>query len=320
MSLIADTLISHLPFRRRQTPSGWISFNAACCSDQRNRGGVIQDGQAISYHCFNCGFKASWQPGRNISVKMRRLFKLLNIDDATISKLHLEAIRHLSEGVPTKSIVSPTFIPKSLPRGAEPIISYLNDLPEKLIPVLEYLYSRNLTIDDYNFYWTPEEGFDDRLIIPFYYKGITVGYTARRINNGSTKYLSEQQPGYVFNLDSQNHSRKFVIVCEGPIDAISIDGISVLGSEISQQQILLIKQLQRQVIIVPDRDQAGTKLIQCAIDNNFAVSLPEWNNGVKDINDSVVKCGKINTLLKIKNSIIESELKIKLKLKDWMND
>ena len=320
MSLIADTLISHLPFRRRQTPSGWISFNAVCCSDQRNRGGVIQDGEAVSYHCFNCGFKASWQPGRSISVKLRKVLQLLNVDDATISKLQLEAIRHLSEGVPTRSITTPTFIPRSLPRGAEPVFDYLNDIPTKLIPVLEYLYSRSLTVDDYNFYWTPEEGFDDRLIIPFYYKGITVGYTARRISEGKPKYLSEQQPGYVFNLDRQNHNRQFVIVCEGPLDAISIDGIAVLGSEISQQQVLLIKQLQREVIVVPDRDQAGIKLIQCAIDNNWSVSLPDWDNEIKDINDAIIKYGKLSTLLNIKDSKISSEIKVKLKMKDWIND
>jgi hypothetical protein len=319
MSLIADTLISHLPFRRRQTPSGWISFNAVCCGDQRNRGGVIQDGEAVSYHCFNCGFKASWQPGRSISVKLRKVLQLLNVDDATISKLQLEAIRHLSEGVPTRSITTPTFIPRSLPRGAEPILSYLNDIPTKLIPVLEYIYSRSLTVDDYNFYWTPEEGFDDRLIIPFYYKGITVGYTARRISEGKPKYLSEQQPGYVFNLDKQNYNRQFVIVCEGPLDAISIDGLAVLGSEISQQQVLLIKQLQREVIVVPDRDQAGVKLIQCAIDNNWSVSLPDWDNDIKDINDAIIKYGKLNTLMNIKQNSHSSEIKIKLLLKDWLN-
>jgi 5S rRNA maturation endonuclease (ribonuclease M5) len=318
MSLIADTLISHLPFRRRQTPSGWISFNAVCCNDQRNRGGVIQDGEAVSYHCFNCGFKASWQPGRSISVKIRKILQLLNVDDATISKLQLEAIRHLSEGVPTRGVTTPTFIPRSLPRGAEPILSYLNDLPEKLLPILEYIYSRSLTVDDYNFYWTPEEGFDDRLIIPFYYKGITVGYTARSISQSKSKYLSEQQPGYVFNLDRQNHNRQFVIVCEGPFDAISIDGVAVLGSEISQQQTLLIKQLQREVIVVPDRDQAGTKLIEQAILNSWSVSLPNWE--VKDINDAVIKYGKLNTLMKIRQNSHTSEIKIKLLLKEWLKN
>lgn len=320
MSLIADTLISHLPFRRRQTPSGWISFNAVCCNDQRNRGGVIQDGEAVSYHCFNCGFKASWQPGRSVSVKLRKLFQLLNVDDATISKLQLEAIRHLSEGVPTRSIITPTFIPRSLPRGAEPILNYLDNVPIKLIPILEYIYSRSLTIDDYNFYWTPEEGFDDRLIIPFYYKGITVGYTARRVGEGKAKYLSEQQPGYVFNLDKQNHNRQFVIICEGPLDAISIDGVAVLGSEISQQQVLLIKQLQREVIVVPDRDQAGTKLVQYAIDNNWNVSLPDWDSDIKDINDSVIKYGKITTLIQIINNVQRTELQTKLVLKKWINN
>lgn len=190
MSLIADTLVDHLPFKRRQTPSGWISFNAVCCNDQRHRGGVIRDGGAVSYHCFNCGFKASWQPGRNISVKVRKLLKLLNVDDNTISQLQFEALRHLDkETVKTQSLI-PTFIPRSLPNGAEPIENFLLDPPNELIPVLEYIYSRNLTLDDYKFYWTPEEGFNNRLIIPYYYRGQIVGYTGRRIDKGEPKYLA----------------------------------------------------------------------------------------------------------------------------------
>ena len=85
MSLIADTLLQHLPGKRKQTPSGWISFNAPCCDDKRQRGGfIINGGDAVSYHCFNCQFKASWQPGRTISQKMNKLMRLLNMGDDTI--------------------------------------------------------------------------------------------------------------------------------------------------------------------------------------------------------------------------------------------
>ena len=80
MSLIADTLLQYLPSKRKHTPSGWISFNAPCCDDKRQRGGfIINGGDAVSYHCFNCGFKASWQPGRTISQKMNKLMRDLNI-------------------------------------------------------------------------------------------------------------------------------------------------------------------------------------------------------------------------------------------------
>ena len=58
MGLISDTLLAHLPSKRKHTPSGCISFNAPCCGDKRQRGGfIVNAGDAVSYHCFNCQFK-----------------------------------------------------------------------------------------------------------------------------------------------------------------------------------------------------------------------------------------------------------------------
>lgn len=320
MNLIVDTVLSNLPYKRRQTPSGWIGFNAVCCTDKRQRGGIIVDGEAVSYHCFNCGFKCSWQPGRPIGMKMRKLLNLLNLDNDIITKLQIEALRHLDKELPKRESLIPKFLAKSMPRGSEPISNFLDNPPDNLIPVLEYIYNRNLTLEDYEFYWTPEEGFDNRLIIPFYYRKERVGYTARTVDGREPKYLSEQQPGYVFNLDNQSSTRKFIIVCEGPLDAISIGAVSVLGSEISKAQSLLINQLHSNVVVVPDRDSAGKKLISSAIEHNYKVSLPDWPDGVKDINDAIAKLGRLDTLLLIKENILESEVKIKLHAKNWLKE
>ncbi|NBP56442.1 hypothetical protein EBU71_07900 [bacterium] len=317
MSPITDTLQTYLPNKRKQTPSGWISFNAVCCADKRNRGGLIMSGDSVSYHCFNCGFKASWQPGRTISQKLRKLFELLHVPDDIISKLCIEALRHY-DSIDKPMLSIPKFEPRSLPRGSVLIKDLIHDPPEQLIPILEYIQSRCLTLEDYDFYWTPEEGFNNRLIIPYFYKGIIVGYTARHIDQSKPKYLAEQQPGYVFNLDNQHENRKYVIVCEGQLDAISIDAVSVNGSEISETQRLLINQLQREVIVVPDQDPAGAKLIKTALNYNWNVSFPTWDSSIKDINDSIKYYGKINTLLMIIDSVYSSETKIKLKEKEWL--
>ena len=69
MSVVAETVLTYLPPKRKTTPSGWTSFNAPRChhnghtADKRQRGGLISNADGgVSYHCFNCGFKASWQP------------------------------------------------------------------------------------------------------------------------------------------------------------------------------------------------------------------------------------------------------------------
>ncbi len=323
MNLIIDTVNTHLPPRRRATPSGWTSFNAVCChhngekADTRQRGGIMIN-EGVSYHCFNCGFKASWQPGRKISAKFRNLLKWINVNDDLITKCAIEAMRiEEIEGYQSERLEQITFIDKALPRGSQPITSFLDQIPDELVPVLSYLQSRNLYLEDYDFYWTPEEGFTNRLIIPFYYNHRIVGYTARKVTEGKPKYISEQQPGYVFNLDRQMQERKYVFVVEGPIDAICIDAVSITGAEISAVQRQLIENLGKQIVVVPDRDPAGLRLVEQAIDFQWAVSFPEWPEGVKDINEAQQQIGRLASLYLITQSIETNQLKQQLRARSW---
>jgi len=332
MSLISDTLLQYLPGKRKQTPSGWISFNAPCCDDKRSRGGMILNaGDAVSYHCFNCQFKASWQPGRQISQKMNKLMRLLNVPDDVINQLRLEALRlNENSDVQLRSII-PTFDERALPMDAKSLEQWSSwielqgweNTDQSLIDVFCYLRNnRGLDPYDYPYYWTNKVGFKNRVIIPFFKDNKIVGWTARATNEGGTpRYLSEQQPGYVFNLDrQQTNERAFVIVCEGPFDALSIDGCALLGAEIKESQDWLLKQLGREIILVPDRDHEGPKTIEQAIELGWSVSMPEWPPGVKDVNDAVKKLGKLTVLYMIKQSAESNSLKIQLRAKQWFKD
>jgi len=321
MGLITDTILLHLPGKRKQTPSGWISFNAVCCDDKRQRGGLIFNaGDAVSYHCFNCGFKASWQPGRPLSQKMKKFCRDLNMSDDTISQLGLEALRLNETSTAQITSVVPKFDERALPLDSVPITSLLDRIPDKLVPVLEYLANRNLCLDDYNFYWTPKIGFSNRVIIPFLKDNVIVGYTARAIGDTKPKYISEQQPGYVFNLDKQQDKREFVICCEGPFDAISIDGCAILGAEIKDSQNWLLKQLGKEIILVPDRDHEGPRTVEQAIEYGWSVSMPDWPEGIKDVNDAIVKLGRLATLWLIANAKESNSLKIQLRAKKWFKE
>lgn len=322
MSLIADTLSNYLPAKRKQTPSGWISFNAVCCDDKRQRGGfIVNAGDAVSYHCFNCGFKCSWQPGRHISKNMSKFMRDLGISDDTIGQLRLEALRlNDNSNTEIKSIV-PKFEERALPMDSRPINDWLDDMPDKLLPVLEYIAKRKLYLDYYDFYWTPKVGFSNRLIIPFYKDGVVVGYTARAINSeANPRYLSEQQPGYVFNLDKQADYKDVVFVCEGPIDAISIEATALMGSEIKESQNWLLRQLNKEICLIPDRDHEGPKCVEQALEYGWSVSMPDWPDGVKDVNDAVIKLGRLATLWLVVNAKESNKLKIQLRAKKWFRE
>ena len=249
---------------------------------------------------------------------MRKLLQWLNAPDDVINKLALTIMQE-NEGVQvTQQLVEvPQFNTVPLPNDAIKV-SDITNFDKHSLAILEYMASRKLQVEDTDYYWSPSLGYRDRLIIPFYYENRIVGWTARTVtSNKKPKYLSEQQPGYVFNLDEQRPQKVFAIVCEGPIDALYIDGVALLGSEVKDQQALLINRLNKDVIVVPDRDQAGSKLVEEAIDLGWGVSMPNWENGITDIGEAVQRYGRIFTLHSIASCAETSPLKIRLGAKKW---
>ena len=325
MSVVNDTVLTYIPPKRKTTPSGWLSFNAPCChhngnsADTRGRGGLISNpDEGVSYHCFNCGFKASWQPGRTFSHKLRKLLQWMGAPDDVINKVALEVMRE-NEGVEAKTQIAqlPTFNTVPLPDDAVKITD-LTDFTQHSMAILEYMAARNLNVDDTNYYWSPSLGYRDRLIIPFYFEGNVVGWTGRSIlADKKPKYLTEVQPGFVYGLDEQNYNKSFAIVCEGQLDAIHVDGCALGGSEISDQQAMLLNRLQKQIIVCPDRDIAGKKLVEQAIELGWSVALPDWSSEVTDISEAVSKYGRLYTLYSIANTAEDSPLKIRLRAKKW---
>jgi hypothetical protein len=196
-------------------------------------------------------------------------------------------------------------------------IADITEFNKYSVAVLEYMAKRGMNLDDTNYYWSPSLGYRDRLIIPFYYEKRIVGWTARTVADKQPKYMSEQQPGFVYGLDEQGHNKIFTIVCEGPVDALHIDGVALLGSEIKDQQALLINRLSKDVIVVPDRDDAGSKLVEQAIELGWHVSMPDWNDSINDIGDAVGMYGRLYTLHSIAVNSESSPLKIRLRAKKW---
>tara|TARA_B100000683_G_scaffold235081_1_gene238669 strand:- start:844 stop:1857 length:1014 start_codon:yes stop_codon:yes gene_type:complete len=334
MNLIQNTILTSLPAGRKKTPSGWISFNAPCCvhngetADKKKRGGVMTSADGtVSYHCFNCGFKASYVIGRKLTYKMRQFMGYIGIPDDTIRKLAIEAMREEEGDVKYEKKKFVTFKDKTLPKNAHKLDVWLEkyvakDLTEpqiqKIEGLLKYLEGRGIGPEWYDFMYSPDQYWDvdKRLLIPFYWRGHVVGFTGRMFEQSDkVKYYTDVQPGYVFNMDAQDWTRKFVIVTEGPFDAISVSGVSILGSEINDIQRELIDGLGRKVIVVPDRDAPGEKLINQAIEFGWNVAFPEWNESITDVADAVSKYGRLFTIQSILKTTESSRFKIDLKRK-----
>ena len=279
----------------------------------------------VSYHCFNCGFKASYVIGRKLTQKMRMFMSYIGIADDTIRKLAIEAMRHEEGDIRYEKKKFISFKKKDLPKNAKRLEYWLENYKtltateqNNIDKLLNYVDSRGMGAEWYDFMYSPHNYFDidKRLLIPFYWRGDIVGYTGRLFEPiEKVKYFTDVQPGYVFNMDAQDWSRKFVIVTEGPFDAISISGVSILGSEVNDIQRELIDGLSRQVIVVPDRDKPGQKLIDQAIEFGWSVAFPKWKDEVVDVADAVLKYGRLFTIQSILKSTESSKLKIDLNRK-----
>jgi len=309
-------VVTYLPGKRKQTASGWISFNAPCCihrgdtQDRRSRGGLkpTADG-SWSYHCFNCGYTASFILGRNITFKARRLLEWLNVPAEEIERINLESLKQRSiEGLlgerqqVADRLAAIEFEDKDLPADTQT----LNPR------AVEYLTTRRIPMDYPFLYKTmPRPG----IVIPFTYDNQVVGHTTRFLDDRTPRYIQDIQPGYVFGTDLQRPNWQSAIVCEGVFDALSINGLAVLHAEINDAQVRVIRNLARDVVVVPDQDEAGMRLVDRAVELGWAVSLPEWPAGCKDINDAVICMGRLATLLTIMQAKETSRIKIELRKK-----
>jgi hypothetical protein len=329
LNIISDFIKGILPTKKKTTPSGWTSFSGPCCVhngesiDTRGRAGLTAnpDG-SVSFHCFNCNFKASYQPGRHLTFKFRKLLKWLGADDTDIKRLVIEAIR-------VRELVAPEEVKAEAEE--EKIEFKARELPEDAVnlvaldyvhPALEYCVARKIDLDKYAFYATRQEQYNlhKRIIIPFIWQGRIIGYTARAIEeNVKPKYHSSYETNFVFNTNNQLADSKFVIVCEGPFDAMSIDGVAVLNNECNETQADIIESLGKEVIVVADKDRAGAKMINNAIEYGWTVSFPVWLETCKDVNEAVVKYGKLFVLKTILDSKHSSKLKIELMKKKLYN-
>ena len=313
-------ILSIIPGKKKLTSSGWTSFNAVCCShfghktDRRSRGGIMFDGTNWTYHCFNCGFKCNFVLGKSISHKARSLLTWCGVDSTEIQRWSLESLQHkdLLDFTQPKKKVKIKFKDHELPQGE---IVDENNPSHKVFA--DYVKARGISTSDYPFLITPSEKgrMANRVIIPYTYKNKIVGHTSRFLDNKIPKYLNEQQPGYVFNIDMQKPEWQVCIVTEGIFDALSIDGVAVMHDEISSDQVVLLSTLNKQIIVVPDRDKTGLKLCDRALELGYQVSLPNWEADIKDVNDAVVRYGKLPTLLSILQSATNSKIKIEMQRK-----
>jgi hypothetical protein len=257
--------------------------------------------------------------GRTVSFKAKRLLGWMGVPDNEIEMLNLESLRHrsihgiLEDRQKTFNILSTIEFEESddFPPCSEVVTPefpyYWNYIRQRGVPE-DFPVMTSIKND--GVHWVRPF-----VLVPFTYDNKIVGWTARFLDNKAPKYINHSQPGYVFGTDLQQADWQHVLVMEGIFDALSIGGLAVMHNTISDAQARLIRSLGREVTVVPDQDTAGVELIDRAVELGWAVSIPEWPEDCKDVNDAVIKLGKLGALLTIMAARETSKIKIEIRKK-----
>lgn len=315
-------LLDNLPIKSGKTPSGWITLDCPICNDKRKRGGIRQTGPKISYHCFNCDYTTGWSPSPRLGIKYKKLLTALSVSDKQIHDVIVNLMKYGEEldidDTGEYVYSASKFEPIELPEHATTV-----DLLPDTHDVKQYAKDRGLlgttTLLYLGYNTELKLQYNKRLVIPFMYNDNLIGWTSRHISppdKKTPKYLSNMPAGYVFNIDKfVDTRRELVVVTEGVLDAVLIDGVSVLGNSVTPEQAHLIDKLGKRIILCPDRDEPGKQLIDQALELGWEVSFPPWDKDIKDASDAVQKYGRMLTLSSIIKYAVDNKIKAQVQAK-----
>lgn len=347
--MLADALRTVLPKGRKHTPKGWESFNCVMCQangepsrDTKRKGNIIFNGPSFTYRCWRCKFKASYRPGMNFTRNLEKLYKELGVDDDDMLELKLNVMtikqfvtsdEYSGHDAVTEFVARDDFQPMELPKGSFDIGTLEGGdklyEDEDFVKVLMYAETLGERILNYPLYYTadnsetPSHVMNNRLIVPFFYKDTIVGYTARyfeRKNPSSiAKYITHLPDDFLFNNKYlMDWKRKYVVLVEGPMDAIPINGVAYLKDTLTKGQINWINGSGKEVILVPDRGESAGAAVEQAIEQGWMVSMPkDWSKDVKDTHDAYVAYGALYTLEQILENKLSDPTSIRMRWKTW---
>lgn len=306
-----------------QSGTGWKPVLCRVCNDSGRKGKragfKFDTGGVVGYHCFNCGHKAKYDPSvsRSLSKAMTEILTAFNVPKDEIDRLGLEAFK------PRDLILNSTVKVEYTP--IEPLVV---PLPSHFYPLAEagpndvwaeiareYLeHDRGIDPNSHPFHLAHKTGdpvldrWFGRVIIPIFKDNTLIFYTGRDLTGKKQKkYLS---PSYSREKVLHGFSELFrqtdepLYIVEGWFDAFVINGVAILGNEISGPQTTWLNKSYRKKVYIPDRLGDGWVAAEDALSKGWSVSTPKIGN-CKDINEAVLKYGKIYVMKSIADNTAE---------------
>lgn len=306
----------------KQTSKGWYTFCCPLCGDTRGRGALIQTPtNGLRYTCRNggCTFNTQpggWEPGSYLSKRLRDLYTRLggHLTDLSIDVLLAqrsffknEAGLEVSEDAPIRFFPEKIFTFEVIDLFDE------HDHPD-FNSAKKYVLERWSHLKDYIYGWSP--AYPKMFILPYIHHNKMVGWMMRTFE-GKRKYIRQSPVDYLFNqhIFDRNMSESSLILVEGEMDALSVNGVACCGTTLGKKQELLLKECSNDIVVLPDFAKDGLNLIEIARRNDWFVSTPDWDLNVKDASEAVNRYGELYTISSIYGSKHKNYLKAEMRAK-----
>jgi hypothetical protein len=300
--LLWDLITSRIALGPRK-PNGWHQVRCNVCNDYQERGGFKLDGDEVRWKCFNCGsrFKFTEHSGKLYSDAKQVLYAFgitsTELDEVLGSSFFArgEGRTEISEETlkPKVSLFTPEI---DLPPKSYPLGSAGNDALQN--PLIEYMFSRKLDPLKLQTHYSLDPKYLGRIIIPCFRDSKVIFWQARTI-------FKDEQPRYrspsvvkeavLWGYDNIWKSyNQPLFITEGIFDAFHLDGVALLGSELTAAKLEVLNKTKRRKVVVVDRNNNGKMLAEVALKNGWEITFPP--EGTSDTNDSVCKHGLIYTM------------------------
>lgn len=304
----------------RPNTRGWYPCVHQGCDHGRkgNRAAFLfPDDDSAIFKCYNCGTITGYAPARDrlVNQKMRKVLSDFFIPDDEIRNIELQHFAENKEEYETQEKERIKIEPDEI--EVPDYFYFLDDAkPEdKWAQVAKaILESRAIDPDSYPFMLSSKvyDKWHKRIIIPVYKQGKLIYYSGRDMTDRAKKKYENpdvEKFKVLFGFkEIFEYTDKPIYIVEGVMDALPLPNmVALMGNEISEAQIEWLNKTHRQKIYVPDRWGNGKPPALKAISLGWSISTPEIGD-VKDLNDAVVKYGKLYVIKTLGENIHSGEI------------
>lgn len=323
---LEQVIRQYVPLPTATNGNGWYSVLCKVCNDHGKKGPRAAfkfDNDSVGYHCFNCGHKAKFSPRENkrMPKNMVQVLRDFGVPDDEWRQVVFESLK-IQEDSPLVKGTSENQVREIEPKELElPYHFYLlaDAGPDDKWAQVAKAYlelERGVDPNSYPFMLSRETGvpaidrWRRRLIIPYFKGDKLIFWQGRALYETNIKKYespSTLKERVLYGFDRLfEHTDAPLYVTEGFFDALPIDGVALLGNEVTEAQAEWLRRSKRKKVYVPDRFGDGDRVALEMLNFGFSISTPEIGN-CKDINEAVVKYGKLYVMKSLaENTVSDS--------------